>query len=851
MGTRGHYVYFFRGRYYIKYNHWDSYLEGLGSKCVSSIPESPEKYQEWLKALRKQLGQWEQVLEEQILCIADEKLQALSLSNASTNRELLVEPSLETLVDDRMSSGIIPSYIPPLRDLWIEYTYIFDIDREVFTIDNGAHFFLNKIPRNSWIESLAYDVHGERLVLPDLVPPDSIADLASLSSSKPVSNVMDTDVNFPEIPVVRPKGFFDFATAGRHGPLLLAHAWARLKASLEQTMPFVLRGWTPDDFAFRELAFAIVSLAAGLTSGLRFLNHTRVRSSQSQTWDGIVLSDDPYATPVVLSALAIGHHSKNSLPGSASESNSYWYHGAIIHLAANIINPHSLEKAIESVIEFGKTSAAMNKIFDAIIISIEHVVLVHVSEDRIERTEPLSMLCISTHYIVHPNKRYTEEFLERNKSAASSTEGGNEEDGKEEDEEEENQVQNEVKEHSSVHDIHGFFAMVHLFEATTKRSMPQEKFQEGVFPTEIYEMILHHVDGTTQGLCSAVSRKFRRYCLKHFRLIEGTIISGLEIDHNDTGKKTSALSVRQSGKPEGKESVVGVADHDSFATSWQNVAFMISDSTNTKFEARPVTALYQDSVDSTTWYVACGEPQRLSLCGKIAFNKFKVAGTCEEPERTLLPTGQMSRSLRRRVISTDSADGDQLEEPDLRELSARDILESWEFILQRYGIVASSGFSYDMGRNFDRPPHTQELIVKTMRGYTELGSQFVGYIKIKYTGAIRDVSETWKLARVEAEEVMREEATEQSNKQFYGIVAVDLFAELYHWDPQIEGLVLSSGGPLQILAKDDREKMGTFLQEMKATFDLKTAEAEEAIKAKQAAAQREAKDTQGRDGELD
>jgi hypothetical protein len=44
MGTRGLRIILFRGRYFIYYNHYDSYLRGLGKELVSSIPTDPERY---------------------------------------------------------------------------------------------------------------------------------------------------------------------------------------------------------------------------------------------------------------------------------------------------------------------------------------------------------------------------------------------------------------------------------------------------------------------------------------------------------------------------------------------------------------------------------------------------------------------------------------------------------------------------------------------------------------------------------------------------------------------------------------------------------------------------------------
>jgi hypothetical protein len=45
MSTRGLRIIRFRGRYFIYYNHSDSYPTGLGIDIVSNVPTDPERYQ--------------------------------------------------------------------------------------------------------------------------------------------------------------------------------------------------------------------------------------------------------------------------------------------------------------------------------------------------------------------------------------------------------------------------------------------------------------------------------------------------------------------------------------------------------------------------------------------------------------------------------------------------------------------------------------------------------------------------------------------------------------------------------------------------------------------------------------
>lgn len=44
MGTRGYKIVRYKGRYWVYYNHYDSYPENFGVKIVSRIPVDPAEY---------------------------------------------------------------------------------------------------------------------------------------------------------------------------------------------------------------------------------------------------------------------------------------------------------------------------------------------------------------------------------------------------------------------------------------------------------------------------------------------------------------------------------------------------------------------------------------------------------------------------------------------------------------------------------------------------------------------------------------------------------------------------------------------------------------------------------------
>ena len=156
MGTRGLRVVRFRKRYYIFYNQWDSYPEGLGKTIANEIPTDTAKYQEWLAAQRKTAEEWEALYEE----------------------FLTIKPGNEVTTDlpDFMQQSF-PSSLAPLNDTFIEWIYITDLDRETFSVNNGAHFKLEQVPHVDWINSLGNGGLGDVIALPGAVPMEAITKL--------------------------------------------------------------------------------------------------------------------------------------------------------------------------------------------------------------------------------------------------------------------------------------------------------------------------------------------------------------------------------------------------------------------------------------------------------------------------------------------------------------------------------------------------------------------------------------------------------------------------------------------------------------------------------------------------
>ena len=168
MGTRGYRIIKFRGRYWIFYNNWDSHPYGLGKWLVDSVPADHGQYQKWLQSQRDFFAKWDSLLNE-ILTIRPGDMHKL-LSDES---QMAV---FSASFDDRLKANAPPWYASAGHEAYIEWTYTIDLDREVFSVGDSAHFTLNKIP-SLWFKALFEDRDGNKFLLPQLVPAESVATL--------------------------------------------------------------------------------------------------------------------------------------------------------------------------------------------------------------------------------------------------------------------------------------------------------------------------------------------------------------------------------------------------------------------------------------------------------------------------------------------------------------------------------------------------------------------------------------------------------------------------------------------------------------------------------------------------
>ena len=155
MGHTGLRVIRFHKRYYIFYEDmpWPTCL---GKQITRGIPADAAKYQEWLAAQRKVADAWEVLYED----------------------FLSVKPGNEVTANlPSFMLGELPSFYTPLEEENIEFVYVVDLDREIFSVNNEYHFKLEQIPHINWIDALCDESFVDQASSPDPMRMEGITNI--------------------------------------------------------------------------------------------------------------------------------------------------------------------------------------------------------------------------------------------------------------------------------------------------------------------------------------------------------------------------------------------------------------------------------------------------------------------------------------------------------------------------------------------------------------------------------------------------------------------------------------------------------------------------------------------------
>ncbi|KAL5513992.1 hypothetical protein ACEPAG_2753 [Sanghuangporus baumii] len=162
MGTSSVTIYRHNGIYYkLNYHSHDGYPEYDGAEIVSEIPTDKPGFEEWLKTKRQHFDA--------------EKVRIAELE--SNFQDLGYEIDFDDMGDIvYISNRLHDSYTAkPISEYSYsrshDYVYVIDLDRLIFSVNDGAFFPLDNIPRgdggNKWMAYLALDGDEHVILLPD------------------------------------------------------------------------------------------------------------------------------------------------------------------------------------------------------------------------------------------------------------------------------------------------------------------------------------------------------------------------------------------------------------------------------------------------------------------------------------------------------------------------------------------------------------------------------------------------------------------------------------------------------------------------------------------------------------
>ena len=287
------------------------------------------------------------------------------------------------------------------------------------------------------------------------------------------------------------------------------------------------------------MTYAILCLAAG-GSHVSILPSENVSSN---TAFGFVHEGPKYnADSDFVSVLASGAHLHGLSPGTSPEGTIYWLNNVLVVLTAQLFRPGAASKGIARIVLHCQDHCPTQAVY-AVLISVEHVVLVHVAPDgNVQHTATMPLL--DRYAKPYPERQRAEsrKFLQKamDKGDIGSIERqlikdlldhGREmnSDEKVESDEEDESALYTTRVDGNINST--FYALVHLFEAGACQHMPDTKVGKvvrvntGIFSNEIYDQITKEItDLETRESLMKVSRAFRKTCQEDLVFAKGLII---------------------------------------------------------------------------------------------------------------------------------------------------------------------------------------------------------------------------------------------------------------------------------------------------------------------------------------
>jgi hypothetical protein len=382
--------------------------------------------------------------------------------------------------------------------LFIEWVYEIDLDREIVRIKSGARetsFKLHSIPRQlQWAQEFEVDEdedeeegeeedeeeeededEGELLARTEIGQPF----LTLLKPAAPPASLLEIHGSL-KITKVRAKTLARPSSQREHVYVIRELLFSHFIETWSRKLSKHILLCRPVDFIYREVVFAILSIASG-----RF----KLVADQSPVWPTsqrrlATRLGSPYGSGI-LPDFGSGMHAVDVLPGSAPDRSIYWFSGALIVVADDLGDDNALKAAIATVTECGRDSDY--RTFDALVINIRCFMLVRVKDsDVVHHTDLIEL-------VGHPT--LPQPVRESSDKAES---------------------------YESFVPVNGntssFNILMKFFEVVETYTLGPLKPFGKVLPNELYDKIIEKLDPDTYMKCAEASDAFHHYVKQHIRL---------------------------------------------------------------------------------------------------------------------------------------------------------------------------------------------------------------------------------------------------------------------------------------------------------------------------------------------
>jgi hypothetical protein len=157
-----------------------------------------------------------------------------------------------------------------------------------------------------------------------------------------------------------------------------------------------------DSFMFREIAFALISLASCSTNLIRLVPDIDIVRHPHDNF--VAFQRDGNIDAEFASTIFSGFHLPNVDAGSAPGPKHYWMSKVLIYPVSTLRTEELMSAAIAKAVEIGRSEGF--HLFDAIITSIMHVALVRVTKADVQHTKRLRLVDREVRYRGFGNETY-------------------------------------------------------------------------------------------------------------------------------------------------------------------------------------------------------------------------------------------------------------------------------------------------------------------------------------------------------------------------------------------------------------------------------------------------------------